>query len=163
MLGSLFDFAKDMGKKLFTTDAEAGLNILKHIEANNPGVKPINVVYDDGVVTLSGVAKTHEAKEKAILMAGNVEGVEKVIADDVDVDEPAPEPRPTAAATGTAAEAAPAVQYYTIEKGDTLYAIAKEFYGNGMKYPEIFEANKEVIEDPDKIYPGQKIRIPPLA
>lgn len=150
MLGSLFDFAKDMGKKIFTTDAEAGMNILKHIEANNPGVMPINVTFDDGVVTLSGVAKTQEAKEKAVLMAGNIAGVETVNADAVDVTEP---PAP----------AAPEVQYYTIEKGDTLYAVAKEFYGDGMKYPQIFEANREVIEDADKIYPGQKIRIPGLG
>jgi len=152
MLGSLFDFAKDMGKKLFTSDAEAGLTILKHIEANNPGVAPLDVVFDDGVVTLSGLAKTQAAKEKAVLMAGNVEGVEKVIADNVEVTEPPP----------AVTAATPAVQYYTIQKGDTLYAVAKEFYGNGMKYPDIFEANREVIEDADKIYPGQKIRIPPL-
>lgn len=150
MLGSLFDFAKDMGKKIFTTDAEAGMNILKHIEANNPGVMPINVNFDDGVVTLSGVAKTLEAKEKAVLMAGNIAGVETVNADAVDVTEP-----PAAVPVQ--------VQYYTIQKGDTLYAVAKEFYGNGMKYPEIFEANREVIEDADKIYPGQKIRIPALG
>ncbi len=150
MLGSLFDFAKDMGKKIFTTDAEAGMNILKHIEANNPGVMPINVNFDDGVVTLSGVAKTLEAKEKAVLMAGNIAGVETVNADAVEVTEPP-------------AASAPEVQYYTIEKGDTLYAVAKEFYGDGMKYPQIFEANREVIEDADKIYPGQKIRIPALS
>lgn len=150
MLGSLFDFAKDMGKKIFTTDAEAGMNILKHIEANNPGVMPINVNFDDGVVTLSGVAKTLEAKEKAVLMAGNIAGVETVNADAIDVTEP-----PAAVPVQ--------VQYYTIQKGDTLYAVAKEFYGNGMKYPEIFEANREVIEDADKIYPGQKIRIPALG
>ena len=172
MLGSLFDFAKDVGKKLFTSDAEAGLNILHHINANNPGVKPLDVKFDDGVVTLSGIAKTAAAKEKAILMAGNVEGVERVLADDLEVDEPIPTVTPGATA-GTAASAdapaaefpgvLPGTRYYTIEKGDTLYAIAKEFYGNGMKYPEIFEANREVIEDPDKIYPGQKIRIPILA
>lgn len=149
MLGSLFDFAKDMGKKIFTTDAEAGLNILKHIEANNPGVQPLNVTFDDGAVTLSGFAKTQEAKEKAILMAGNIAGVETVNADALDVTEP-----PAAVPVQ--------VQYYTIQKGDTLYAVAKEFYGNGMKYPQIFEANREVIEDADKIYPGQKIRIPAL-
>ncbi|MFK7914760.1 MAG: BON domain-containing protein, partial [Pseudomonadales bacterium] len=90
MLGSLFDFAKDMGKKLFTTDAEAGMNILKHIEANNPGVKPLSVDFDGGVVTMSGFAKTAEAKEKAILMAGNVEGVESVNADGVEVEETIP-------------------------------------------------------------------------
>ncbi|MEM1435126.1 MAG: peptidoglycan-binding protein LysM [Pseudomonadota bacterium] len=171
MLGSLYDFAKGMGKKLFTTDAEAGLNILQHLEANNPGVKPIDVKFDDGVVTLSGVAKTAVAKEKAILMAGNVEGVEKVIADDIEVDEPIPTIAPAATPSTAASAETPSVEfpgvlpgtrYYEIQKGDTLYAIAKEFYGNGMKYPEIFEANREVIEDPDKIYPGQKIRIPVL-
>ena len=57
----------------------------------------------------------------------------------------------------------PGTQYYTIQKGDTLYAVAKQFYGDGMKYPKIFEANREVIEDADKIYPGQKIRIPILG
>ncbi len=151
MLGSLFDFAKDIGKKLFTSDAEAAMNILQHIEANNPGVKPIDVKFDDGVVTLSGVAESLAAKEKAVLMAGNVEGVVKVNADDVEVD--------TKAVDVAQAEQ---IQYYTIQPGDTLSGIAKEFYGNAMKYPEIFEANREVIEDPDKIYPGQKIRIPAL-
>lgn len=163
MLGSLFDFAKDMGKKIFTSDAEAGMNILKHIEANNPGVNPLSVEYDDGVVTMSGVAKTAEAKEKAILMAGNVEGVESVNADAVDVDEPIPAASGSAAESGGFGGVLPGVQYYTIEKGDTLYAVAKQFYGDGMKYPDIFEANREVIEDPDKIYPGQKIRIPSLG
>ena len=166
MLGSLFDFAKDMGKKLFTSDAEAGMNILKHIEANNPGVKPLTVEFDDGVVTMRGLAKTAEAKEKAILMAGNVAGVESVIADDVDVDEPIPAaPAVSGSATtgGGFGGVVPGTQYYTIQKGDTLYAVAKQFYGDGMKYPKIFEANREVIEDADKIYPGQKIRIPILG
>ena len=44
--------------------------------------------------------------------------------------------------------------------GDTLGAIAKRYYGNASKYMKIFEANKDIISDPDKIYPGQKIRIP---
>ena len=152
MLDSLFDFAKDMGKKLFTTDAEAAENIKAHINSNNPGVDPLNVAFDDGVVTMSGAAADMPAKEKAVLMAGNVEGVERVEADGVTVPPPPPaEPPP------------PPVQYYVIQSGDTLYGIAKEFYGNGMKYPDIFEANREVIQDPDKIYPGQKIRIPALS
>ena len=152
MLGSLFDFAKDMGRKLFTSDEEAAESILAHINANNPGVDPLSVAYDDGVVTMNGAAVDMPAKEKAVLMAGNVEGVERVEAEGVSVPPPPPaEPPP------------PPVQYYVIESGDTLYGIAKNFYGNGMKYPEIFEANREVIEDPDKIYPGQKIRIPELG
>jgi nucleoid-associated protein YgaU len=52
------------------------------------------------------------------------------------------------------------VEYYVIESGDTLSGIAKRFLGNAMDYPKIFEANREVIKDPNKIYPGQKIRIP---
>jgi nucleoid-associated protein YgaU len=149
MLDSLFDFAKDMGKKLFRTDADAAESILAHINANNPGVDPLDIQFDDGVVTMTGAASDQPAKEKAVLMAGNVEGVEKVNADGVSVPPPPPsEPPP------------PPVQFYVIKSGDTLYGIAKEFYGNGMQYPAIFEANREVIEDPDKIYPGQKIRIP---
>ncbi|MCR9262350.1 MAG: peptidoglycan-binding protein LysM [Pseudomonadaceae bacterium] len=149
MFDSLFDFAKDMGKKLFQSDADAAESILAHINSNNPGVDPLTVAFDDGVVTMTGAAINQPAKEKAVLMAGNVKGVEKVEADAVSVPPPPPaEPPP------------PPVQYYVIKSGDTLYGVAKEFYGNGMKYPEIFEANREVIEDPDKIYPGQKIRIP---
>ena len=76
-------------------------------------------------------------------MAGNVKGVTEVSADDLS----APEPEVK-------------VEYYVIESGDTLSKIAKQYYGNAMDYPKIFEANREVIKDPDLIYPGQKIRIP---
>ena len=46
--------------------------------------------------------------------------------------------------------------------GDSLSKIAKEHYGNAMKYPVIFEANKPMLEHPDKIYPGQVLRIPAI-
>ena len=62
----------------------------------------------------------------------------------------------------TAPEAAATVQTYTVAKGDTLSKIAKKFYGDANKYPVIFEANKPMLKDPDKIYPGQNLRIPPL-
>ena len=52
------------------------------------------------------------------------------------------------------------VEYYEIKSGDSLSAIAKKFYGDALQYPRLFEANREVIKDPDKIYPGQKIRVP---
>ena len=52
---------------------------------------------------------------------------------------------------------------YTVEKGDTLSRIAKEMYGDAGKYPAIFEANKPMLKDPDKIYPGQVLRIPAEA
>ncbi|CFO79045.1 LysM domain/BON superfamily protein [Bordetella pertussis] len=63
------------------------------------------------------------------------------------------------------AQAAPAAVMYTVQKGDTLWKIAEANYGKGKgaKYPTIFEANKPMLSDPDKIYPGQVLRIPPLA
>lgn len=141
----LFDFVKDFGKKLFNKDNEAAEKIEQHIQASNPGVDPFSVEYDDGKVTLAGEASSRGAYEKAILMAGNVKGVTAVAADGLSA--PAPEPEEK-------------VEYYVIESGDTLSKIAKQYYGNAMDYPKIFEANREVIKDPDLIYPGQKIRIP---
>lgn len=140
----LFDFAADIGKKVFGIgEANAAEKIKENIEANNPGVTDLTVSLDDEVCTVAGTCETAEAKEKVVLMAGNMKGVGSVNGD------------------GLVAPAAEAeVEYYTIQSGDTLWAIASKFLGNGSKYPEIFEANREVIEDPDKIFPGQKIRIP---
>ena len=140
----LFDFAKDLGKKLFGSNDDPAEKIGESIAAANPGVEDLGVTFEDGVVHLSGKAASAEAMEKAVLMAGNVKGVTEVKIDGMD----APEPEP-------------AVVYYTIVSGDSLSKIAKAHYGNAMDYPKIFEANKEVIKDPDLIYPGQKIRIPP--
>jgi nucleoid-associated protein YgaU len=167
MLSNLLDFAKHLGRKVFDTDAEAADNLLKHIQTDNPGVDSLQVAFDDGVVTLTGRARDQACKEKVILMAGNVEGVERVDADGISVilgvnteqqggERQAEEP----ATAGQVSSPAENTRFYVIQKGDTLYGIAQEMYGNGMKYPELFEANREVIEDPDKIYPGQKIRIP---
>lgn len=139
----LFDFAANIGKKLFGKDDEAPEKIQEHITADNPGISDLGVDFNDGVVTLSGQAESSEALEKAILMAGNVKGVKKVVSEGVNAP-----PLPTD------------VQYYEIKSGDTLWAIAKQYYGDGNKYPQIFEANREVIKDPDKIFVGQKIRIP---
>ncbi len=139
----LFDFAANIGRKLFGKDDEAPAKIQEHIEADNPGISGLGVNFNDGVVTLSGEAKSSEALEKAILMAGNVKGVTKVVSEGVNAPPLSTE-----------------VQYYEIKSGDTLWAVAKKFYGNGSKYTQIFEANREVIKDPDKIFVGQKIRIP---
>ena len=140
----LFDFAKDLGKKLFGSNDDPAQKIEESIAAANPGVDDLGVTFEDGVVHLSGKAASAEAMEKAVLMAGNVKGVTEVKIDGMDAPEPEPE-----------------VEYYTIVSGDSLSKIAKAHYGNAMDYPKIFEANKEVIKDPDLIYPGQKIRIPP--
>ena len=165
MLDNLLGFAKHIGRKVFNTDAEAAENILAHIQKNNPGVDTLRVSFDDGTVTLTGRAKDQAAKEKVVLMAGNVKGVAQVDADGISViPAVAREQLEQAGVKKPEAATAPAeevgTRFYVIEKGDTLFGIAKAFYGNGMKYPKLFEANREVIEDPDKIYPGQKIRIP---
>lgn len=140
----LFDFAANIGKKVFGIgDANASEQIKENIEANNPGVSNLTVVLDDEICTLSGACDSSEAKEKTVLMAGNIKGVGSVNGDALDAPKAVVEP-----------------EYYVIKSGDTLWGIAAEFLGNGSKYPEIFEANKEVIEDPDKIFVGQKIRIP---
>ena len=160
-LTGLLDFAKDMGADLFTSDVEAAMKIVLHIEANNPGVNPINATFEDGVVTLTGIADSALAKEKAVLLAGNVKGVTSVVADDLSA--PAPPPpaaKPVTAVIPASDIPAPEAQYYVIESGDTLGGIAREFLGSASRYPEIFEANREVIQDPNKIFPGQKIRIP---
>ena len=140
----LFDFASDLGKKLFGDDDDPAEEIQKHIEEDNPGVENLQVEVKEGVATVSGEAKDQSAFEKAVLMAGNVFGIKEVQADELK-----PEEIETVE-----------TEYYTIEKGDTLWAIAKTHLGDGNKYNDIFEANREVIKDPDLIYPGQKIRIP---
>jgi len=139
----LFDFVINQGKKLFGKDDDPAEKIKQEIEASNPGIKNLNVEFKDGQVSLSGDAASAEAMEKAVLIAGNVQGVEKVSADQVN-----------------APPQAGKVDYYVIQPGDTLSAVAKKFLGNANDYNKIFEANREVIKDPNLIYPGQKIRIP---
>jgi nucleoid-associated protein YgaU len=139
----LFDFARDIGKRLFGGAEDPAERIKAHIEASNPGIEGLQVSFEDGKVKLSGNAQDPAAMEKAVLMAGNVEGVAEVDASAV-----------------TAPVQAQQVEYYIIQKGDTLWAIAKKYLGSGSRHAEIFEANREVIQDPNLIFPGQKIRIP---
>ena len=139
----LFSFVKDIGKNVFSKEAEASEKIKQEIEDDNPGMNDLRVDYKDGVVSLSGKADSPDALEKAVLMAGNVKGVAEVKADQV------------AAPPQTAK-----VEFYEIQNGDTLSAIAKRFYGDANAYGRIFDANREVIKDADLIYPGQKIRVP---
>ena len=150
----LLDFLKDTGKDLFGgkkgNEAE---EIKKEIErALGSNISGLGVRYDNGRVTLQGTAKSQAAKEKATLIAGNVKGVSNVDDDGIRVDGA----QTAGATTATAGRST----YYTIQSGDTLSKIAKEKYGDASAYNKIFEANREVIGDPDKIYPGQQIRIP---
>lgn len=158
----LFSFIKDAGEKLFggkeaqaatpaapsqdELNAKAAQAIAAYIASQNLGVSNVQVAYDatQGKVTVQGEAPTQAAKEKVTLCCGNVASVTSV-ENLMNVTHPEPE-----------------AQYHDVVRGDTLSAIAKKFYGDANKYPVIFEANKPMLTHPDKIYPGQKLRIPAL-
>ena len=144
----LFDFVKDVGRQVFDTDAEAADNIKQHLEIKTTGLSNLTVEFDDGVATICGDCKNQAVRDQAVLIAGNIKGVEKVIADDLKAPPPAPE------------EPEEKAEIYEIVSGDTLGGIAKRYYGKASAYMKIFEANRDIIDDPNKIYPGQKIRIP---
>jgi len=142
----LFDFAKGIGKKIFGSkddDEKASEKLTKHIQDDNPGISNLEVTVENGVASIKGEAESPSAFEKAILMAGNALGIAEVKAEEFIAPKQTEE-----------------VQFYEVKKGDSLWKIAQHFYKNGNDYPKIFEANKEVIKDPDLIFPGQKIRIP---
>jgi len=152
---AFFDFLSSAGKKIMGSGDDAGA-IKAEIEnsfAELP-VQGLAVEVDGELVSLGGVATDVATKEKAILIAGNVEGISQVNAEQLVTME-------QIASDNTREVFEPV--FYTIAKGDTLWGIASEFYGNGSKYPQIVEANLEVIKDADLIYPGQAIRIPELV
>jgi nucleoid-associated protein YgaU len=163
----LISFIKDAGEKLFGKKAQAAeaapaqADPAAAAEANRAAagaienyvntfgltVTALTITFDgaSGIAKVYGVAKDQETREKVILAAGNVNGVAGV-EDNMTVD-----------------LSQPPAQFYTVVKGDTLSKIAKQFYGNANEYPRIFEANKPMLTHPDKIYPGQNLRIPPKA
>jgi nucleoid-associated protein YgaU len=141
----LFDFIKNVGNDIFGGDDEQEkISDLITTELGDK-VNDLKVEYDDGLVTLSGSCDTQETKEKAVLLAGNLKGVEKVNDENL-----------------TAPPAVQPFDFYTIVSGDSLSKIAKRFYGDAMKYPVLFEANREIIKNPDLIYPGQVLRVPKI-
>lgn len=154
---SFIDFAIELGRNLFSTDDDAAEKIKTHIEADNPGIRNLGVDFQKGFVTLSGEADSVEAVEKAMLMAGNVKGVGKVVSNIVLPSSAGGSP---AVVPGGGGSQGSKVEFYVIQKGDTLSAVAQRYYGKASEYPRLFEANREVIKDPDKIFVGQKIRIP---
>lgn len=155
----IFSFLKSAGSKLFkkedevkaksTVDPDAHKQLqIKALQQiiHKEGLQIDDMVLDlDGSsITVKGHCPNQAEREKVILALGNVEGIDCV---DDQIEVPTPEPEAV---------------FYTVEKGDTLSKIAKAHYGNAMKYPVIFEANKPLLKDPDKIYPGQVLRIPAL-
>ncbi len=153
----LFSFIKNAGAKVFgigkTTEEEAAEKANKLVGAVNAlelSVADLVVSVDDDKATVSGEAADLATKEKVVLVVGNTEGIATV------------EDNMTVAEVEEIAEEEMA-QFHTVVSGDTLGKIAKTFYGDPMKYPVIFEANKPMLQHPDKIYPGQVLRIPPLV
>ena len=151
----LFSFIKDAGANLFgigkstieESIEKANIKADKLINAvNSMGfeVKDLKVNVDDATAIIFGEAADQATREKVILVVGNTEGIASV--DD----------------RMTTAVQEPEAQFHTVVSGDSLSKIAKIVYGNAMKYPVIFEANKPMLTHPDKIYPGQVLRIPPL-
>lgn len=134
---------KAMGSIFKGKDAEDKLK--KEVEDYGLNTDGVDIhVDDEGVVTVKGQAVSQEMKEKIILAVGNVEGVGGV----KDEAQTAMEGRES--------------RFHTVKSGDTLSAISKTYYGTWKLYPEIFEANKPMLSDPDKIYPGQVLRIPAI-
>jgi len=158
----LFSFLKNAGAKVMTKKATAAaedestkrlqqelmnrqkLILLKGV-VKSSGIKVQNLEMDFNVdkVTIYGQTKSQSDKEKVILAIGNVHGV-GYVDDRISVTKP------------VKSEA----EFYEVKKGDTLSKIAKKIYGDAMKYKKIFKANQPLLKDPNKIYPGQKLRIP---
>jgi len=163
----LFSFFKEAGEKLLGIDKKAqttAANAQADLEASNAIVNYIHkmglqisglsvlVNTVEGSVKVAGEAADQATRERVVLCCGNTQGIEKVedkmTVKQVDVKETEPE-----------------AQWHTVVKGDTLWAIAEKFYGKGKgkEYNRIFEANRPMLTHPDKIYPGQMLRIPPLG
>lgn len=155
----LFDFVKGAGEKLLGKDDEpkpkegkqddgsrdrwVAARLVKIVEGTGIEVKDLSIRVDGEIARVSGTVASQADKEKVVLAVGNVAGISKVD-DRLTVESPEPE-----------------ATFYTVKSGDTLSKIAQEHYGNAGKYPVIFDANKPMLKDPDKIYPGQVLRIPP--
>lgn len=160
----MFSFLKNAGSKLFgkeekstdgtgtITSAErlAQANKLKSmalrgvIESLTLPIQNLELEVNEDSVIVYGQTDSQADREKVILAIGNVDGI-ATVDDRISVVHPEPE-----------------AQFYEVKKGDTLSKIAKEYYGNAMKYPLIFDANKPMLKDPNLIYPGQVLRIPPI-
>ncbi|WP_372751525.1 peptidoglycan-binding protein LysM [Labilibaculum sp.] len=151
----LISFIKSAGEKIFgkseeTLEKEKAELIANHIKKFGFDTSTIQVSVDDEKVSLTGSIDTIENKNKVIVTAGNVDGISSVN-DQITVTNPPPVEPPKVEK-----------QFYTVKKGDYLSKIAKEVYGMANKYDVIFEANKPMLKDPNLIYPGQVLVIPPL-
>ncbi len=141
----LFEFVKGAGEKLFGMDAAASEkenNMKEFVNKMGLEVADFKPTVEGETVCIEGTCADMATKEKLVLAVGNVDGILGV--------------QDKMAVTDTT----PAAQFYTVVSGDSLSKISKEFYGDPMKYNDIFEANKPMLSHPDKIYPGQVLRVP---
>ena len=150
----IFDFVKSVGKKLGIGDDEEAPkeeDLKKELDSHAIGSDKIEVKVVGDKAILKGSVADQTACEKAVIAVGNTLGISQVETD-VKVE------------AANVAEAEKAPVFYTVKKGDNLWKIAEANYGKGKgaKYTVIFEANKPMLSDPDKIYPGQVLRIPAL-
>jgi nucleoid-associated protein YgaU len=145
----LFDFAKKVGAKIFgASEAQAAPaeELKKEAAKHGLDTSGVNVDVQGDKVVLTGNAMSMEEAEKIILAMGNTMGVAQI------------------ESKLAVNDAVPASKMVTVKKGDTLWKIAEESYGKGKggQYDKIFQANRPMLSHPDKIYPGQVLRIPPL-
>lgn len=124
-------------------EARKSTELEKYVRDMGLEVSGLDIRFDDGTAFIDGEAVDAATKERVILAVGNCEGIGKV-------DE----------SLTVAQDDESESEMYVVQKGDTLWAIATATYGDGNRYPEIFEANKPMLTDPDLIFPGQVLRIP---
>lgn len=132
------------GNEQVTAETAAAERIKQTLHDLELEAENLKIVIHNGLATVSGKTEDTSTKEKIILVVGNSEGI-AAVRDLMDVEHVEEE-----------------TTYHTVVEGDTLSKIAKKVYRDAMKYPLILEANKPMLKDPDKIYPGQVLRIPNL-
>lgn len=172
----VFSFVSNAGKKLFGGGQIDESAVLEHLRGLGLKVRSLSVVafQEEKKLAVTGQVESQEDREKLILAAGNIDGVEQVD-DRIRVVEPsaqdasasetpaAPEAEAPSLPEATEADDAPPTTestFYTVQSGDTLSGIAKAHYGKAGLYMKIFEANTPMLSDPNRIYPGQVLRIP---
>jgi len=144
----ILSFMKNVGTKIFRPDQakeekEAALS--EYLMKFNLRSAGVTSSVNDGVVTLTGTVDSELEKQRIIATVGNIDDVESVD-DQIVVD------------AGEVVSGS--VRMYEVKSGDTLSKISEEMYGDASLYGMIFEANKPMLDDVDKIYPGQRLVIP---
>ncbi len=146
---------------LFESFDEKVKKALAEVRGLGLAVENLDVSIDGKVVTVYGTAKDRDAKTRAMMeLSSRLKDADNVI-NRIRVEEPVPAPE-AAPTPEPAAEEPAAEEIYEVQPGDTLGAIAKRFYGKASLYPKIFEANRDILDDPNMIRVGQKLRIPKL-